>query len=91
MLNVYHAYKNNNDDTSWCYENFINHRAMKQSDNVREQLSRIMRRFEIPLVTLHAVDSRGDRVKCGDMIQKDTFQHDACILWMPSEHDTCRI
>lgn len=57
MLNVYHAYKNNNDDTSWCYENFINHRAMKQSDNVREQLSRIMRRFEIPLVATNFNDA----------------------------------
>jgi len=56
MLNVYHAYKNNNDDTSWCYENFINHRAMKQSDNVREQLSRLMQRFDIPLVATHFQD-----------------------------------
>lgn len=57
LLNAYHAYKNNNDDTSWCYENFINHRAMKSADNVREQLSRIMRRFEIPLVATNFNDA----------------------------------
>jgi pre-mRNA-splicing factor ATP-dependent RNA helicase DHX15/PRP43 len=57
FLNVYHAYKNNNDDTSWCYENFINHRAMKQADNVREQLGRIMRRFELPLIATDFNDS----------------------------------
>jgi len=57
LLNAYHAYKNNNDDTTWCYENFINHRAMKSADNVREQLSRIMRRFEIPLVATNFNDA----------------------------------
>jgi len=57
FLNVYHAYKNNNDDASWCYENYVNARAMKQADNVREQLSRIMRRFEIPLVATNFNDA----------------------------------
>ncbi|KGN45034.1 probable pre-mRNA-splicing factor ATP-dependent RNA helicase DEAH2 [Cucumis sativus] len=49
LLNVYHAYKQNNEDQSWCYENFINHRAMKAADNVREQLVRIMSRFNLKL------------------------------------------
>ncbi|KAL5700331.1 RNA helicase [Ranunculus cassubicifolius] len=34
LLNVYHAYKQNNEDPSWCYENFVNQRAMKNADNV---------------------------------------------------------
>ncbi|GAU26004.1 hypothetical protein TSUD_166860 [Trifolium subterraneum] len=29
LLNVYHAYKKNNEDASWCYDNFINNRALK--------------------------------------------------------------
>ncbi|KAM0053933.1 putative RNA helicase [Helianthus debilis subsp. tardiflorus] len=49
LLNVYHAYKQNNDDQSWCYENFVNHRAMKSADNVRQQLARIMARFNLKL------------------------------------------
>ncbi|KAK4768227.1 hypothetical protein SAY87_003368 [Trapa incisa] len=49
LLNVYHAYKQNNEDPSWCYENFINHRAMKAADNVRQQLVRIMARFNLKL------------------------------------------
>ncbi|XP_020086377.1 probable pre-mRNA-splicing factor ATP-dependent RNA helicase DEAH2 isoform X2 [Ananas comosus] len=47
LLNVYHAYKQNN--PSWCYENFINHRVLKAADNVREQLTRIMARFNLKL------------------------------------------
>ncbi|KAF2325055.1 hypothetical protein GH714_022474 [Hevea brasiliensis] len=49
LLNVYHAYKQNNEDPSWCYENFINHRALKAADNVRQQLARIMARFNLKL------------------------------------------
>ncbi|KAL7171970.1 hypothetical protein ACSBR2_031626 [Camellia fascicularis] len=30
------------EDPSWCYENFINHRALKSADNARQQLARIM-------------------------------------------------
>ncbi|PON61759.1 putative pre-mRNA-splicing factor ATP-dependent RNA helicase [Parasponia andersonii] len=49
LLNVYHAYKQNNEDQSWCYENFINHRSLKSADNVRQQLVRIMARFNLKL------------------------------------------
>lgn len=49
LLNVYHAYKQNNEDPQWCYENFINQRALKAADNVRQQLVRIMARFNLKL------------------------------------------
>ncbi|GLT43098.1 hypothetical protein SLA2020_170700 [Shorea laevis] len=52
LLNVYHAYKSNNEDQSWCYENFINHRTLKAADNVRQQLMRIMNRFNLKVAHL---------------------------------------
>ncbi len=36
---------------TWCYDNFLNHRSLKAADNVRLQLARIMRRFNLPLVS----------------------------------------
>jgi len=51
MLNAYHAFKQQNEDPAWCYENFLNVRSMKSADNVRNQLSRIMKRFNLPLVS----------------------------------------
>jgi HrpA-like RNA helicase len=51
LLNVYHAFKQNHDDPQWCYENFINYRSMKSADNVRQQLSRIMDRFDLKRVS----------------------------------------
>ncbi|PRP78752.1 putative pre-mRNA-splicing factor ATP-dependent RNA helicase-like [Planoprotostelium fungivorum] len=51
LLNVFHAFKSNMDNASWCHDNFINYRSMKSADNVRTQLARIMNRFKLPLVS----------------------------------------
>lgn len=39
------------EDSNWCYENFVNHRSMKSADNVRQQLARIMKRLNLDLVS----------------------------------------
>ncbi len=39
------------DDPNWCYENFINYRSLKSADNVRQQLSRIMDRFNLKRIS----------------------------------------
>lgn len=36
-----------NEDKDWCFQNFVNLRSLKQADNVRQQLSRIMDRFNL--------------------------------------------
>lgn len=38
LLNVYHAYKSHHEDPNWCYDNFLNTRALKSADSVRTQL-----------------------------------------------------
>lgn len=49
LLNAYHAYKQNNDDQGWCWENFLNARSLKQADSVRSQLERIMVKIGVPM------------------------------------------
>jgi hypothetical protein len=51
MLNVYHAYKQANSDTQWCWDNFIQHRALKSADDVRSQLARIVDRIGLARVS----------------------------------------
>jgi len=51
LLNVFHAFKSNFDNPSWCHDNFVNHRSMKSADSVRGQLARIMNRFKLPMVS----------------------------------------
>lgn len=51
---IYHSefnYKqlsfSDSEDPQWCYDNFVNYRSLKSGDNVRQQLSRIMDRFNL--------------------------------------------
>ena len=48
LLNVFNAFKQNHVIAQqWCYDNFLSYRSLMSADNVREQLSRIMQRFDI--------------------------------------------
>eukprot|EP00484_Ammonia_sp_Unknown_P027540 CAMPEP_0197033816 /NCGR_PEP_ID=MMETSP1384-20130603/12114_1 /TAXON_ID=29189 /ORGANISM="Ammonia sp." /LENGTH=753 /DNA_ID=CAMNT_0042463675 /DNA_START=27 /DNA_END=2288 /DNA_ORIENTATION=- len=49
MLNVYHAWKQNNESTDWCYANYLNSRSLKSADNVRKQLQAIMIRLGLEM------------------------------------------
>lgn len=51
LLNVYHAFKQNGENTDWCYKNFLNFRSLKNADRVRQQLSMIMNRLQLDLVS----------------------------------------
>ncbi|EDV19739.1 uncharacterized protein TRIADDRAFT_61750 [Trichoplax adhaerens] len=48
LLNVYHAYKQNKEDSQWCYDNFLQSRSLKSADNVRQQLAGIMDKHSLP-------------------------------------------
>ncbi len=58
LLNAFYAFKENGEDTNWCYQNFLNFRALKQAESVRMQLQRIIERFKLPLnsVAFNEVD-----------------------------------
>ncbi|CAO1636107.1 unnamed protein product [Sympodiomycopsis kandeliae] len=53
LLNVYHAFKTGgtSNPSNWCWQNYISYRALQQADNVRQQLSRTMERFDLDLVS----------------------------------------
>lgn len=35
LLNIFESYKANNESVDWCYNNFINHWAMKSASNIK--------------------------------------------------------
>jgi pre-mRNA-splicing factor ATP-dependent RNA helicase DHX15/PRP43 len=49
LLNAYHAFKQNGEDSQWAWNNYLNFRAMKSADNVRSQLMRIANRYDMNL------------------------------------------
>lgn len=51
LLNVYHAWKANGEDSQWSYDNFLNQRSLKSADSVRGQLARICTRMGVQLVS----------------------------------------
>ncbi|KAJ9106285.1 DEAH-box ATP-dependent RNA helicase prp43 [Naganishia friedmannii] len=51
LLNVYHAYKQNEGDKNWAWQNFLSARSLQQADNVRMQLRRHMEKFDLDLVS----------------------------------------
>jgi pre-mRNA-splicing factor ATP-dependent RNA helicase DHX15/PRP43 len=52
MLNACHAFKQSRDDKDWCYDNFIQFRAVQRADSVRQQLARIMQRSKLALASM---------------------------------------
>jgi len=51
LLNVYHAWKQNNESNQWCYDNFVSHRSLMSADNVRKQLLQIMVKHGLEMVS----------------------------------------
>ena len=41
-LNAFNAFKMKKENPDWCYDHYINFRAMKQANDIREQLLQIM-------------------------------------------------
>jgi pre-mRNA-splicing factor ATP-dependent RNA helicase DHX15/PRP43 len=45
----YFGLTHSGEDATWCYDNFINVRALKSADDVRGQLMRIMNRYNLKM------------------------------------------
>ncbi|CAM43329.1 putative pre-mRNA splicing factor ATP-dependent RNA helicase [Leishmania braziliensis MHOM/BR/75/M2904] len=58
-LNAFNAfYEVNNQSTSWCTENYINPRVMKQAVNIYRQLVGILRRLNLPINSTYTAQQR---------------------------------
>ena len=51
LLNVYKQWADTDYSSQWCYENYIQHRSMKRSRDIRDQLEGLLQRVEIELVS----------------------------------------
>ncbi|CDF36646.1 Predicted pre-mRNA splicing factor ATP-dependent RNA helicase PRP43 [Chondrus crispus] len=55
LLNVFHAYKEKDKErggaSQWCWDNYLNQRALRTAGNVRTQLERTMRGCNLALVS----------------------------------------
>ena len=51
LLNVYEAWKASKFSNPWCFENFLQPRAMRRAQDVRKQLVNIMDRYKMDIVS----------------------------------------
>lgn len=49
LLNVYNAWKSSKFSNSWCFENFLQPRALKRAQDVRKQLVTVMNRYQMDI------------------------------------------
>ncbi|KAK3378922.1 ATP-dependent RNA helicase DHX8 [Lasiosphaeria ovina] len=51
LLNVYNSWKTSGYSSPWCFENFIQARAMRRAKDVRDQIVKIMERHRHPIIS----------------------------------------
>lgn len=48
MLNVYEAFVKHNKNSQWCQEHFLNYKGLVRAATVREQLKKLLVKFQVP-------------------------------------------
>ena len=51
MLNVFNAFMKYNKSSRWCHEYFLNYKGLVRAVEIREQLVRLLRKFNIKLLS----------------------------------------
>ncbi|TMW48094.1 hypothetical protein DOY81_006834 [Sarcophaga bullata] len=64
LLAVYNSWKNNKFSNAWCYENFVQIRTLKRSQDVRKQLLGIMDRHKLDVVSAGKNSMRIQKAIC---------------------------
>lgn len=64
LLNVYNSWERNGYSDAWCLENFIQVRSMRQAENVREQLIKIMEQHHLPVASCERETEKVRRALC---------------------------
>ena len=52
LMNVFNSWQDCDYSTQWCFENFVQHRTMKQARDIRDQLVKMLERVEIDLSSI---------------------------------------
>lgn len=70
LLNVYNQWVETDYSVDWCYENFVQIRALTRARDIRDQLEALMERVEVELIS-----NAGDHVAIRKSIASGFFYH----------------
>jgi pre-mRNA-splicing factor ATP-dependent RNA helicase DHX15/PRP43 len=59
LLQVFNAFQESDRSAAWCKQHFLNPRTLKAAENVRSQLSRVMNRLNLELISCEPISQRG--------------------------------
>uniref|UniRef100_F1KXB2 RNA helicase n=1 Tax=Ascaris suum TaxID=6253 RepID=F1KXB2_ASCSU len=51
MLNVFTNFIDNGRSKQWCHNHYVNYRGLCRAENIRDQMLRLLRRYEVPIVS----------------------------------------
>ena len=60
MLNTFNAFINKGMNSDWCWENYLNYRALKQSNDIRNQLVGMVQRLGLEISSTPTSDPNYD-------------------------------
>ncbi|CAI2349570.1 unnamed protein product [Caenorhabditis sp. 36 PRJEB53466] len=63
MLNVFTKFVEAGRSKKWCFEHFVNYRGLMRADNVRSQLVRLLKRFEIPKISCKGLLNASENIR----------------------------
>ena len=56
LLKTFNAFKQKEGDADWCWKNYLNYRALKQSSDIRDQLAKILVQQKCSMISKPATD-----------------------------------
>ena len=54
LLEIWNQWRDTGFSVQWCYENYLQHRALRRAQDVRDQVQALMERVEVPLLSAAA-------------------------------------
>ena len=51
LVQVFEAYLRHGQSARWCYEHFLNDRALRHAMHIQQQLARMLHRLQVPLIS----------------------------------------
>ncbi|XP_058477789.1 ATP-dependent RNA helicase DHX8-like [Solea solea] len=75
LLAVYNSWKNNKFSNPWCFENFIQARSLKRSQDIRKQMMSIMDRHMLDVVSCGKNTVRVQKAICSGFFRNAARKH----------------
>ncbi|XP_052062495.1 probable ATP-dependent RNA helicase DHX35 isoform X3 [Mytilus californianus] len=87
LINVFNSFIKYNKSSRWCHEYFLNYKGLCRAVEIRHQLSRILKKFNVPLVSCgEDVDSLRRCITAGFFANAAKFHYTGTYKTVRDDH-----